>query len=99
MPERKGPSASATGFPVGTVQRGNDGESWVIVATKAGVQRWRRVATRGASEAARPKARKAPTLSATTFNEGTRRKGNNGQTWVVKLARNGVKRWVPVKKK
>ena len=37
---RKGPEESATKFPVGTEKRGNDGNMWVINASKKGIQRW-----------------------------------------------------------
>ena len=37
---RKGPKESATKFPVGTEKRGNDGNMWVINASKKGIQRW-----------------------------------------------------------
>jgi hypothetical protein len=37
---RKGPTASATLFPVGTVRTGNDGNKWMVEANKNGVHRW-----------------------------------------------------------
>ena len=39
---RKGPSESATKFPVGTEKKGNDGGLWVVVVNKNGVQRWKK---------------------------------------------------------
>jgi hypothetical protein len=38
---RKGPTESATLFAVGTRKRGNDGGTWVVRATTAGIRRWR----------------------------------------------------------
>ena len=37
---RKGPSASATKFRVGTKKRGSDGKMWIIRAASNGVHRW-----------------------------------------------------------
>tara|TARA_B100000963_G_C22551948_1_gene637204 strand:+ start:292 stop:1008 length:717 start_codon:yes stop_codon:yes gene_type:complete len=37
---RKGPEESATKYPVGTEKKGNDGNMWVINASKKGIQRW-----------------------------------------------------------
>ena len=42
--------------------------------------------------------RPSPTESATGFEAGTERKGNDGTTWVVAVAKNGVRRWVRPKK-
>ena len=40
---RKAPTSSATLFKKGTVKKGNDGNKWMIVADKRGVQRWRKI--------------------------------------------------------
>ena len=37
---RKGPSESATIFPIGTIKKGNDGNNWKIIETASGVHRW-----------------------------------------------------------
>lgn len=37
---RKGPSESATQFSIGTMKRGNDGNTWKIIETETGVHRW-----------------------------------------------------------
>lgn len=37
---RKGPSVSATKFPLGTTKRGNDGHMWVITSSANGIKRW-----------------------------------------------------------
>ena len=42
---RKGPTASATIFPVGTEKTGNDGNIWVIVQNKNGVNRWQKLSS------------------------------------------------------
>ena len=42
------------------------------------------------------KLRKGPTASATAFSVGTKKKGNDGNMWVVKKASNGVKRWIKI---
>jgi len=41
------------------------------------------------------KVRKGPSDSASDFPEGTIRKGNDGQNWVVKKISTGLQRWVP----
>lgn len=41
------------------------------------------------------KVRKGPSDSASDFPEGTIRKGNDGQNWVVKKISTGSQRWVP----
>ena len=40
---RKGPTASATEFSVGTKKKGNDGNYWIVVATKANVHKWQKI--------------------------------------------------------
>jgi len=40
---RKGPSESATEHSIGTQMKGNDGNMWVISATKSGIHRWTKV--------------------------------------------------------
>ena len=40
-------------------------------------------------------ARKSPSESATSMGEGTIRRGNDGQLWVIKKAGNGTPRWMP----
>ena len=42
---RKGPSASATNFKIGTKKSGNDGNMWKIVTTANGVNRWQKVSS------------------------------------------------------
>jgi hypothetical protein len=39
--------------------------------------------------------RKSPTESATSMIEGTIRRGNDGQLWVIKKSSNGIPRWMP----
>lgn len=41
--KRKGPSESATKFPVGTKKKGNDGNIWIIIKTKTGNHRWKKL--------------------------------------------------------
>ena len=41
---RKGPTASATDFSIGTKKKGNDGSYWIVVATKKNVHRWQKIA-------------------------------------------------------
>lgn len=45
------------------------------------------------------KLRPSPSQSATLFNVGQRKKGNDGNMWQVKQNVNGVKRWVKYSKK
>ena len=41
--------------------------------------------------------RPSPSISATKMNEGDIVKGNDGNKWVIKVSKNGVKRWVRLK--
>ena len=43
--------------------------------------------------------RPSPSDSATLFKTGTKKKGNDGNMWMVKENKNGVKRWTKVSKK
>ena len=38
--------------------------------------------------------RESPNLSATLFKVETKRKGNDGNIWIVKKNKSGTKRWV-----
>lgn len=38
--DRPSPSESATGFRIGTIKQGNDGNQWIITKTKKGIKRW-----------------------------------------------------------
>jgi predicted Fe-Mo cluster-binding NifX family protein len=40
--------------------------------------------------------RKSPSESATKFNVGTKKKGNDGNMWIIAKNKNGVKRWVKI---
>lgn len=40
--------------------------------------------------------RKSPSESATKFNVGTKKKGNDGNMWIITKNKNGVKRWVKI---
>ena len=40
---RKAPSKSATLFKNGTIKKGNDGNKWIIVTNKGGIQRWQKM--------------------------------------------------------
>ena len=40
-----------------------------------------------------PSTRKAPLQSATIFNEGTVKKGEDGGKWIIAISSSGVKRW------
>jgi hypothetical protein len=40
--------------------------------------------------------RKGPDSSATNYDIGTKKRGNDGRQWIVIKSSNGVKRWVPV---
>lgn len=43
MKKRKGPSESATIFSVGTKKKGNDDNMWIIIKTKNGIKRWKKL--------------------------------------------------------
>jgi hypothetical protein len=38
--------------------------------------------------------RPSPGESATLFSEGTRRRGNDGNIWIIRVSKSGVHRWV-----
>ena len=40
---RKSPTESATMFGIGDVKKGNDGNTWKIIATSSGVHRWQKI--------------------------------------------------------
>jgi hypothetical protein len=40
--------------------------------------------------------RPSPGESATLFSEGTRRRGNDGNMWIIRVSKSGVHRWVRV---
>lgn len=40
---RKSPTESATMFSIGDIKKGNDGNTWKIIATSSGVHRWQRI--------------------------------------------------------
>ena len=42
--------------------------------------------------------RKGPSESATKFKVGTKKKGNDGNYWIIKKQKNGVQRWVKTEK-
>ena len=44
------------------------------------------------------KARKGPSASATNFNLGTKKKGNDGNMWKIGKYKNNVKRWIKISK-
>ena len=56
MPPRPSPSESATLYAVGTNRRGNDGRTYIVAQTAAGVRRWRPVVVPSAhaANAAKP---------------------------------------------
>jgi hypothetical protein len=43
MSTRKAPHESATLFKNGTIKNGNDGNKWIILTNKNGIQRWKRL--------------------------------------------------------
>jgi hypothetical protein len=45
------------------------------------------------------KIRKGPQESATLYKEGTKKIGNDGNIWIIKINKNKVKRWVKITKK
>jgi len=55
--------------------------------------------TKAKSPAKAKKGRKGPTESATLFNVGTRKTGNDGNMWEVVTNKNGTKRWKKETKK
>jgi hypothetical protein len=40
---RKSPTESATMFGIGDIKKGNDGNTWKIIATSSGVHRWQKI--------------------------------------------------------
>jgi hypothetical protein len=46
----------------------------------------------------RPKLRPSPSISATLFDLNTKKKGNDGNMWIIKMNKNGVKKWSKINK-
>lgn len=55
--DRKGPADSATAFSAGTEKKGNDGAMWVVIETKTGTRRWKRVVSTGTKFAGKKRLR------------------------------------------
>jgi len=68
---RKGPSESATKFPVGTILQGNDGGDWIIIITSSNTQRWKKINNKNInkSKKTRKKTRTQNKNNSITFNE------------------------------
>ncbi|ARF09823.1 hypothetical protein Indivirus_3_72 [Indivirus ILV1] len=81
---RPSPSASATGFSVGTIKVGNDKNKWIIVEDKNGTKRWK---------LHKKRERPSPSVSASLQEVGTKKKGGDGKIWIIVEDRNGVKKW------
>jgi hypothetical protein len=100
--QRKGPSASATLFEIGTKKHGNDGRMWKIVSYN-GIKRW--VAPKKSNPNSKRNTRsnpstklskrKSPIESATLFPVGTKKLGLDGKQWIITETSTGIKRWVP----
>ena len=55
---RPSPSTSATLYPVGHTERGNDGNMWIIVSNKNNVKRWQINTTKKKSRKRKSRKRK-----------------------------------------
>jgi len=69
---RKGPSESATKFPVGTEKKGNDGGNWIIITTSIGTHRWKKINNKKTNKSQKTKKTKTRTQNknnSITFNE------------------------------
>jgi hypothetical protein len=62
---RKGPTESATAFSVGTKKKGNDGNYWIVVATKANVHKWQKI-TKTKTKTTKTKTMKSSTKPSTS---------------------------------
>ena len=64
---RKGPSESATIFPVGYRMKGNDGNRWEVMADKNGTKRWKRVSGQSKKKGRRVPLRQPSKRSSSPF--------------------------------
>jgi len=110
--KRPSPSQSATLFSTGQKKGGNDGNMYQVKENKNGVKRWVKVKEtvpekpkliapkekKQGKEKKEKKVRPSPSQSATLFSVGQKKQGNDGNLYQIKQNKNGVKRWVKVKK-
>ena len=52
---RKGPTESATKFTIGTIKKGNDGNKWIIIQSKNGVKRWKKIEIKNSKKTVKSK--------------------------------------------
>lgn len=101
-PIRKSPSQSASLYKIGTKKKGNDGNMWIIQENKRGIKRWvlfKKVQVKKYTSGSKSiSVRKSPSNPASSFKIGAKKKGNDGNTWIVKENKNGIKRWALFKK-
>jgi len=80
------PAASAKSLPVRTTRTGRDGKRYIVVIRASG-KAWKKVDRSNVKGR-----RKSPTISASTQKVGTKKRGNDGNMWVIKTARSSTGR-------
>jgi len=100
---RPSPCESAMVFKRGEIMRGYDGNLWIINENN-GKKRWiiyekqeklekkEKKVTKEKDRSGRP----SPSSSATLYEVGVVKKGNDGNKWAIVKDKNGVKRWKKV---
>ena len=93
------PRTSLTKYPIQTRKRGNFLQGMKRSSSSSRTNRPNSRTNHPNSRINRPNSRinrPSPSESATVFKVGTKRKGNDGNTWVIKENKNGTKRWVKI---
>ena len=88
---RKGPSESATIFPVGYRMKGNDGNRWEVMADKNGRKRWKRVSGQSKKKRRRVPLRQASKPRSSPFWK--RYSGTKGQEYYNRKIEEMYKRY------
>jgi hypothetical protein len=76
----------------GKIIESDDGTKWISKKTKNNTYKWEKYYEKTYSN--KPTGRKAPSEPAKKFNEGVKRKGLDGNKWIVKIDKNGIKKWL-----
>lgn len=78
----------------GKIIETEDGTKWVSKKTRDDTYKWEKYYEKTYSN--KTKGRKAPQEPAKKFKEGTKKKGLDGNKWIVKVNKNGNKKWLKI---
>jgi hypothetical protein len=90
------PPPSESPDKVGTKKKGNDGNMWIVIKTKNNKNKWSKINDNKGEKTSKNNSkdtRPSPSESATLYKVGTKKKGNDGNMWIIKESSNGIKRW------